>query len=344
MMMEAMRLSLIDHEEHQRKQDDEIRQGSETPNGSAIILQSTPQNRRVSDPSHPGKEKHSTASKLFSKIGARSRSGSAASSLKAISFSTSNLNLAGPSRSPNPGAASPGRRSSTPPAMVPSVSSLSATPTTSPGNNSAASPTAMPSSPLSNTYTTTAAALSRSPPKSLSPPAAAPIAPITTLANANKTPGATAQVVSSSSESPMPSRSKPQPPVPEPINLPTSISTTHAAIFGEPPAIPTPLGSSALSVSPKNTTRPPRVSFHTPDPIVPSEPVAPRRVSLDMPTLTPDHATTSTHAEPTKFGAESIVQREVSSRPRPAVDRSETGLSTVESVREYASLDSDEED
>lgn len=102
--MEAMRLSLLDHEDHQRRQTDSPERAPDKRKFSLTVPNTS--SRRASESS-----KHerggSTASKLFSKItnsGNRSRSASTASSLKAVSFSSSTTNLAGPSRSPAPSA------------------------------------------------------------------------------------------------------------------------------------------------------------------------------------------------------------------------------------------------
>ncbi|ORX39787.1 hypothetical protein BD324DRAFT_640943 [Kockovaella imperatae] len=311
MIMEAMRLSLIDHEEHQRKQDDEIRNGTPGPGSSSAIIIQGPQSRRVSDP-HGNKEKTSTASKLFSKIGGRSRSGSAASSLKHVTFSASNPNLPGPSRSPNPGSVTP-NRSTTPPSG--SVLSSPVVPSSGPSPT-----TILPSSPLSSTQVNSAS-LSRSPPKSMSPSTGAPVAPITTLTNANQSKG--------------PAVPAKNPPPPQALDLPTPINQPHSSILDDAPAIPAPLGHSPMSSS--------RISQDGPAGLP--------RLSLDMPTLTPDHPRSSTENTSHFKGGVGFEHEEESGsgsvagygvRPGMA-ERTETGLSTIPSERNYAALDSDEE-
>lgn len=89
MIMEAMRLSVIDHEEHQRKQvlPDPANpggSGSTTPNSGEPSTSTSSFRRRAGTEGsapHPGTSsiKEKATSKLFSKFGNRSRSGSSAS-------------------------------------------------------------------------------------------------------------------------------------------------------------------------------------------------------------------------------------------------------------------------
>jgi len=142
MIMEAMRLSLLDHEDHQRRQvtENNTNANSATPPPPAQPTTAQPQRapdkrkfsltvpgqngsgpsstRRASDaathePKH--QKSGSTAGKFFQKIsGNRSRSGSSAS-IKAVSFSPSTTHLTGPSR----GSPSPSPRPTTPSPPIP---------------------------------------------------------------------------------------------------------------------------------------------------------------------------------------------------------------------------------
>jgi hypothetical protein len=113
MIMEAMRLSLLEHEDHQRRVHTEGDTSSNTAANAAPLVPSSlpnintlppsgPSSRRPSGPvldspsgPSPGGKDKSAASKLFSKFGNRSRSGSSASANK-VTFATSH---AGPSTS-----------------------------------------------------------------------------------------------------------------------------------------------------------------------------------------------------------------------------------------------------
>ena len=338
--MEAMRLSLLDHEDHQRRQDDEIRRGS-TPihnNDSGIII-TTAAPRRTSDGAlYPNKQEKSpsTASKILSKFsssGNRSRSGSSASSLRAVSFSQSNTSLtgtAGPSQrnslSGVSGLTAPAAKSSPPPPSIP-------TPIASTQTSSSSAPSvSSPLSPSSN-----AATLSRSPPKSLSPSTGSPVAPITTLIN---------HTALHSTDTPS---TKPVPPPPAPIGLPMPTKITNP--MGDSPIIPgvagTPspktevhqnnLMTSALPNGPLGTQTRGSTAISSSPPRLP-------RISLDMPSLVPEHTPESRNQSRRASGTSLKTGSQVMEERRPTVDRSETGLSTVQSERNYAALDSDEEE
>lgn len=252
MLEAAIQQSLIDHEQHQQRQEDEAKgikrpesdyatggnggSGSSTPTGtgrrftlsvpgqSGGILSSGSSSRRASEGTHaPYKHEKSgsTASKIFSKFGSgnRSRSGSTASSLNRVTFSPSATHLpnvqeasgaqgkssprpeergrsgtlGSTSTVPVPGSSetitttTPTSAASTapPPAPLPLPTPTAAVsgPPTIPAFDfgSGAQPTAIPRSHTSSTPTPST--LGRSPPSSLTPALATPVAPVTTLAN-----------------------------------------------------------------------------------------------------------------------------------------------------------------
>ncbi|WVQ71559.1 hypothetical protein IAR50_001098 [Cryptococcus sp. DSM 104548] len=197
MIMEAMRLSMVDHEEHQRKQADALRNGSTPDSGAApstsspgpppgpstsAAMASTPApssptqttGRRSSAPTET-KDKQSGPSKLLSKFNnVRARANSAASS-KALGSSLSGNRARGNSASQ--------ANLAVPPPLAPSTSASSSS------TSSSAAPSPVPShSPLSSTHTAGPPVPSKS---GLNPtsPAPAAVGPVTTLASPSATPG-----------------------------------------------------------------------------------------------------------------------------------------------------------
>lgn len=249
MIMEAMRLSLLDHEDHQRRQvtDNNTTANSSTPPTSAQPQRapdkrkfsltvpgqsgSAHSSRRASDATTTYEPKHqksgSTAGKFFQKIsGNRSRSGSTASSLKAVSFSPSTTHLAGPSR----GSPSPSPRPTTPSPPIPV-------------NNQPILPPPVTSS------------TGRSPPpSSLSPTTAAPA--IISLADHRS--------VQMPSPVPGPADRFPAGPPPAPVGLPTPIDDGPSSMPGlprlsldMPPLQPSPLGKSGANSATMHRERAP---------------------------------------------------------------------------------------
>ncbi|ODO03370.1 zf-C3HC4 type zinc finger protein [Cryptococcus wingfieldii CBS 7118] len=199
MIMEAIRLSMVDHEEHQRKQAGELRNGSTTDSGPApstsspgpppgpstsAALATTPApssptqttGPRSSAPTETTKDKQSGPSKLLSKFNnVRARANSAASG-KALGSSFSANRARGNSASQS--------NLTVPPPLAPSTS------TSSNSTSSSAAPSPIPStqSPIDSTH----AAGPPVPPKSgLNPtsPAPAAVSPVTTLASPSAAPG-----------------------------------------------------------------------------------------------------------------------------------------------------------
>ncbi|ORY33705.1 hypothetical protein BCR39DRAFT_463453 [Naematelia encephala] len=163
MIMEAMRLSMIDHEEHQKKIHVESKKGTPTTTpSSGPVAESSRRPPAAIQPGPPlpipvpsspeAQTRPSAASKLLSKFGNRSRSGSSASiknESKTVTFA------AAPSSST---ATSSRGTSSTASAPIPHAAAHSHPPASS--------------------------SSSRSPP-GLTPPSPAPVAPIVNLASAN---------------------------------------------------------------------------------------------------------------------------------------------------------------
>ena len=182
MIAEAMRLSLVDHEEHLRKmaRKSSVGSGSSTPVPQLGESSSRRGSGGFGSSLKPPKEQGS-ASKFFSKLssGNRSRAGSTASG-KNVSFAApsplnpSFPNTERPSPVPGPSASSSGSVGSgvSPGSSNSALATINTAPASAPitSGQSAASPTA-----------------ARTPPASLTPAAPVVPAPVTTLANHNTT-------------------------------------------------------------------------------------------------------------------------------------------------------------
>lgn len=201
MIMEAMRLSLIDHEEHQKNihetsKDKGRSSGAATPSsinaGESSTAGASGRNRADTVSSVKSAKSQSGASKLFQKLGGRSRSGSLAKVLgqsgddrtseRRVSFATAGGSGSGTATGSNSPRRSMDRQSitgSSGPAA--STTSLNGT-APSATSTSPISTTSIAPSPL-NASTTPSTLLGRSPPSSLTPAGGQPVGPITTLAS-----------------------------------------------------------------------------------------------------------------------------------------------------------------
>lgn len=215
MIMEAMRLSLIDHEEHQKNihetsKDKGRSSGAATPNSTNAGESSTAgaAGRKRADTGSSLKSQ-SGASKLFQKLGGRSRSGSLAkvlgqssddrSSERRVSFATPGGSGSGTATGSNSPRRSMDRQSITGSiGAAASTTSLSGT-APSATSTSPISTTSLGPSPL-NASTTPSTLLGRSPPSSLTPAGGQPANPITTLASHSSGQPASAATAANTSD------------------------------------------------------------------------------------------------------------------------------------------------
>ena len=124
-----MRLSMIDHEDHQKKFNDQAKansaSGNATPNQAPNPASGGPSSARGSFNSTRPEKKEGTTSRFLSSIKNRSRSGSNASN-KSVSFSPMPIAGAAPSR--NSGSSSPTSNSPNPQARSSNLNPSSASP------------------------------------------------------------------------------------------------------------------------------------------------------------------------------------------------------------------------